>query len=200
MKKLSALLLVVVLLVLSLTACGEPALERGAVSGDTYINASANITFTKKSSWRFYSDSEIAEMMNITVENFMDKDLINSDDMESLIDFMAVEDKTGNNINMTMENLKASGNKNMTEEEYIENAKKMLKQQLTGSNMTYTFGETEQATLGGNEFVRLSAVCKYSGATMRQYIYVRKIGHHMINITITSVDGTAISAFEAMFS
>ncbi len=198
MKKRISLLLAILMLVCVLSACDSAAaLARGETKDNVYTNSSLGITFTKPENWRFYTEDEIAEMMNITAEMFKDEDLINSSDVTSLIEFMALDSKTGSNVNLTIENLRF-GNKNITVEEYAELAKTQLKEQLAGA--TYTFGEEKTVSLGTLSCLRIHAKCSYSGVNMDQYLYLSKVGSHMVVITATSNDGSTPETFEKMFS
>ncbi len=168
--------------------------ERGETSGTKYTNESIKLSFTLADGWRFYTDQEIAAMLNITVDMFKDKDIFKSSDLVSLIDFMALDPVSGNNVNLSVENLKTD----ISVSEYADAFKKLLAQQLPGA--TYSFGETKEIKLGENTFLKLPATCSYSGVNMNQYVYLLKIENYMISISATSVNGADASVFEAMFT
>ncbi len=198
MKKFTSILLTVFACIIMLCGCIQTdGVARGERTQTGYTNASIEVTFTKPTSWRFYTDEEIAATMNVAGELYKDKDLINSAKVTSVMEFIAADD-SGNNLNLCIENLRPSGNKDVTVEEYSVQAQELISQQAQG--VTYSFGETAEATLGGKDYLRMDATCKYAGASMKQYMYMRKVGYHMIVITATSVGSMDAEDFEKMFS
>jgi hypothetical protein len=96
-----------------------------------------------------------------------------------------------------MENLTVTGSSNITNKQYIE----AVKAQLNGqTSVKYTIGEVSSAKLGSETYDVLALTAQANGVTMAQNMYIRKVGTHMIVITITVTDGTAMSTYEAMFS
>ncbi len=201
LRKIIPFLLIVVAVLGLLVACNKGdtiKVERGTISASNYINDSIGVTFTKPSSWRFYSDAEIAQLMNITLNEFKDKELINSSNIKTVLDFMAIDPATSNNVNLSFENLKASRNEDMDVREYVEISKKNLKEQMPSAN--YSFSSNESATLGGEQYLRLKATCSYYGVNMVQYLYAKKVGNYIVCITVTINNGESIATFEQMFS
>ncbi len=198
MKKFTSILLTVFACIIMLCGCIQTdGVVRGERTETGYTNASIEVTFAKPTAWRFYTDEEIAVTMNVAGELYKDKDLINSAEITSVMEFIAA-DANGNNINLCIENLRPSGNKDITVEEYAVQAKELISQQVQG--MTYSFGETAEATLGGQAYLRVNATCKYAGVSMKQYMYMRKVGYHMVVITASSVGSMDAEDFEKMFS
>ncbi len=205
MKKLTAILLIVVMSATVFCACDHDGndsdtsvVERGVVSDNTYTNGSLDVTFTKPANWIFYTDDEIAQLMNISAELYKDKNLLQSAKITSVIDFMAIDPATNDNVNMTVENLAPSGNADMTVETYVEIVKNNLKTQMSGA--TYTFNPMTTVTLGKVEYVKVAATCTMQGTTMTQNFYIKKVGSYMISITATSVDQSKADGFERLFS
>ncbi len=199
MKKIISVLLIIASLTLILCSCGEDKrIARGTVTDNVYKNESLNITFTAPSGWTFYTDEQLAEMMHISVEMFMDEELFDAEKAASTIDFMAIETATANNINLSVENLKHSGNSKMTVEEYLEKAKTQVNEQMEG--IKYTFTDTGKATVSGDEYTTMKASCTFNGVTLTQYFYVRKVNYYMVTITATTNNGKSAASFEAMFS
>ncbi len=207
MKKIISLLLIAVLAAALLCSCnlddvaGEIVdsitVKRGVADAESYTNESIGITFNKPADWVFYTDEQIAEIMNISKDLFKDENLLESAEITSVIDFMAVNATTGDNVNLSIENLLASGNGLMTVEEYADASKNIL---LTQSGLTYTFGNNEKVTVAGEEYLRITAMTTVNGASMTQYMYLRKCGTSMIVFTATSMSGAEPETFEAMFS
>ena len=202
MKKSFSLLLIFVITAVSLCSCamfGNTNLMRGTITDNTYTNTSLGITLTLPDGWRFYSTSEIASVMNITKEILEDPDILDSTDISTFMDFMAVDAKETNNINMSIENLATTGNQNLSDEELLAMLQEQVQQQLPSAQ--YTFSQSTTVTLGNGQFLKTEAQCTYSGIRMSQYIYIRKLGNHAVAITATLIDDSLTSAdIEAMFS
>lgn len=199
MKKLIALLLALVTLASLLVSCGAlTKVERGTREVDVYTNDSIDVTFTIPTGWNFYSDSEIAALMNISSDLWKDPELFENADVASVIDFMAVQNNAQNNVNLVFENLAASGNTAMSVSKYIETSKELMKEQLPGAS--YAFSENTKVTLGSETYTRVTATCAYNNISMIQYLYVRKVGTYMIVITATTNTKESPETFEAMFS
>ena len=133
MKKSFSLLLIFVITAVSLCSCamfGNTNLMRGTITDNTYTNTSLGITLTLPDGWRFYSTSEIASVMNITKEILEDPDILDSTDITTFMDFMAVDAKETNNINMSIENLATTGNQNLSDEELLAMLQEQVQQQL----------------------------------------------------------------------
>ncbi len=199
MKKIISVLLLLVTLTLLLASCSQKAtVTRGETTDTQYTNSAVGVTFNKPDGWKFYTDDELAKLLNITADLYKDEDLVNSAKVTGVIDFMAMDPVSGNNVNMTIENLVPSGSTGISMEEYIEITKKNLNSQM--ADMKYTFEDPTTIKLGTVEFTKLTASCSYSGVSMTQFIYLKKIGNCMVSYTATSVNGAAASTFEAMFS
>ncbi len=200
MKRIISLISLVAMLTLVLSSCFliPLTIERGETTDTAYTNESLGITFTKPLNWTFYTDEQIAELMDISADMYKDKDLIKSADITSVIDFMAVKNGNTNNVNLSIENLAVTGNKKITEEEYLEITKKNINEQVAG--MSYTFSESKTVKLGEEEYLMIEASCNYSGIQLTQFIYVRKVDKFMVCVTATTNGSMEASDFEAMFS
>lgn len=170
---------------------------RGIVSGDTYTSAYSGLSFTKSANWRFFTDAELSEAMN-SGSDVLDQDSFEKAlaSMVSVYDMMAMDDTTGNNVIVSYENLELTGSTAITPEEYID----AVEQQLAGqTGFSATMGETKTVTLSGSDYCRAECTMVYSGITMSQFYYARKLDKYMNIVIVTVVDGMDISAIEAMF-
>ena len=218
MKKWIACLLAAVML-LSLTACSDfiagiesgmqdaaqnageelnKSVTPGVVSGDKYTSAYSGLSFTKNANWRFLTDKEHSDAMNAGSE-ILDQDSFEQAlaTMATVYDMMVMDDTTGNNVIVSYENLELSNSTSITLEAYMNAVEKQLTAQ---SGISVTIGEKKTVTLSGNSYYRTECTMVYSGITMSQFYYVRKLDKYMNGIIITVVDGTDISAIEAMFN
>ena len=204
MKKTLALLLLLISLV-SLFACGrkiapEKEFARGTVTGNQYVSEFAGFTFTAPEGWAYYSDEEIAELSGISAELLADNEKLKNAMLESLIDAMAADPVTGNNVNFTYENLKITTGLAMNEQKYAEAARNTLITSYEQMGAQITVTDPAECTLGGNTYRKLVADITLNGVSLRQYCYIRKVGGWALSIAATSMDGTDAGVFEAMFS
>jgi len=217
MKRIFACLLAAVML-LSLTACSDiiagvedgvkdaiqdagqelnKSVTRGILSGDTYSSTYSGLSFTKPASWRYYTDAELSQAMNAGSQ-ILDQDTFEQAlaSMATVYDMMAIDDTTGNNIIVSYENLELSNSTSITPEAYMAAVEQQLGAQ---SGFTLTPGAKQTVTLCGKSYYRAEYTVTYSGITMSQFYYVRKLDKYMNGIIVTVVDGTDIANIEAMF-
>lgn len=203
MKKTLALLLLLISIV-SLFACGKSERKKefthGTVTGSTYVSDFADLTLTVPASWRFYSDEELAESMNVTADLFTDSEKFHEAALESVMDMMAVDETTGNNVNLTFENLKISTGLTVSEEKYAESFCNTLTDGYAELGATATCSDPVSVTLAGKTYQKILADVSLNGFSIKQACYVRKTNGYALAIAFTIMDGTAVSDFEAMFS
>ncbi len=206
MKRFVMLLLVMSLLVTTV-GCAAMALipavkgksvSRGTIEGDVYTSEFIGVSFTRPSTWVYATDEEIANAMQIGAE-LMNKEnfAAQAEKMNNVYDMMASDLMSGDNINIVFENLKASNSSNITEEQYIEVVKNMLKEQVAMFN--YVVGDAEKCKLGQQEFYRLPIEGNYLGADFKQFMYIRKEGTYMVVITLSLFSDKKLAEYEAMF-
>ena len=198
MKKIFALLLAM-LMVVTLVACniGGAAPSRGEIDGRVYKNEFLGIEFTRPSSWRYYSDEEIASAMNVAVDSLKSENIKKSLEINpAIFDMMVVDASTGTNINVVYENLKKVFSSNVSMEKYVEQLKKNVKSE--GMNVTFS-DELEKVKLGDTEFTKCVSTVRAYGVTMTQVYYLKKIDGYMTSVIVTIVNGYSISDIEAMF-
>ena len=200
MKKFFALTLAFLMLVM-LCSCMTPSITitRGTVNGDVYTNDVLGFEFTKPSSWTYSTDEEIAEALELGLEYFDDEKFKNALEYNPAIyDMMAVDSRTGTNINVGYENLKKTFSSSMTEEQYLNKMEEQVQQEATG--MTVDFSDTfEKVKIGETEFTKCISTVKASGITMTQAYYVKNIGGYMSYIIVTVTRGYTVADIEAMF-
>ena len=177
----------------------EITMERGTVDEDVYYNEVTGIKFAKPDTMIYATDDEIAQAINITKEQLNSDDLFENAAVTTIIDFMATEPITGNNINVSYENLEKSNSSNITMEQYIEIFKNNILS-IYPESYGYTFSDVEEITLGSEKYHKIVGMCTVEGITMEQGIYLRKIDKYMVSISITTVDGADLSVYEAYFS
>lgn len=205
MKRIFALLLTVVI-VLTMASCDLGAFgasgakpTRGTIEDNVYKNEFLGFQFTKPDSWKYSTDEEIAEVMNVAVDNLMGekfKDALEKN--PAIYDMMVVDSKTGANINVVYENLKRSNSTKITMEEFVEALKK---QTADISGMTVTFSDTlDTVKLGESEFTKCVCTTTAYGTKLTQIYYLRKVGGYMASVVVTIPSGYTAADIEAMFN
>lgn len=217
MKKLFALLLAA-MMILSFAACSDDkktdtdptkvsfeapdpddvttaTITRGKVNGNTYTNASAGISFTLPSGWRFYSDSELASLINSAVDVLNDEGFNAAlDSTGTVYDMMALNTTTNENVMIVFENTKKTLGKDLTPTEYVNTVKSQL------APMGYVFSTVSNATLGGHSYVQASALASTNGVNLEQYYYCRSIDNYLVSIITTSNGNTSSGELAALFN
>ncbi len=180
----------------------EIKVTRGSITGNTYQNDSLGITFTKEYGWGYYPDYSIAKMLNITTDQFNDPELLETNEVASVIDFIAYYSNpttmNSDNVNFSIENLKVTKNENVTVEEYIEEALSILKEEF--KDATFRYGKIQKEKLGKNEYSMMGTSYTINGVTIKQYMYVRKVGSYMVTVTITTPNDADVATIAKMFS
>ena len=208
MKKLVALLLALVMVFL-LIGCGanpkekeahaqKAEISRGKIENGIYTNDFLGITFTKPQSWIFSTDEEIAALINISAESFLNENLKEIlENNPTIYDMMVKDILTNTNINVTFENLEKSFATNITEEQYAE----VVKQQyanLTGMSVTFA-EEINTVKLGEADFTQIVCSVEAYGVNMTQIYYFRKVDKYMGSVIVTITSGYTVEDIEAMF-
>ena len=205
MKKIISVLLCMVLL-LSLAACGgnndadlatENKISRGKISGSTYTNDFIGIKFKKPITWKFLSDDEMAETLNIGMGS---KDLAEVEailnENESVFVMTATDAKDKNNVAICFENTMLSLSKKVTADEYADILTKGL-QALKG--FTYELISTEDAKLGNQSFKKLIYTVTINDTTFTNAYYIKIIDNYAVCIKFSAYT-MEIAEMEAMFS
>lgn len=198
-KRLTVILALTLVLctVLPLASCGlvsAKKFERGSHTNTVYTNESLNLTFTLPAGMHFYSDKELADILNMTAEQMNDPDLLDKVDSGEVYEFMAVDNSNGSNIVMCVERVPAS----MGVPAYIEATKKSLAEQ--GGTQIVLEDKTGEAKLGGSTFTTVTGTSKVSGITMNQYYYFCKMGTTMVSFIFTDVTNKGAAWIEAQFA
>lgn len=167
---------------------------KGTVLGSNYTSTSAGVRFTLPSGWRFYTDQELAALINATasdlgIENFEDT-LANQ---VSVYDMMAINNTTQESVMVLYENTIKSANTSVTAAEYADAVKSRLE------TMGYTVSYAESAFLGNTQFVSMTATYTVSGVTLEQKYYCRSLGDYVASVILTSNGNTSIDELASLF-
>ena len=197
MKKILALTLAVVT-VLLLVGCQQPKISRGTIEGDDYTNEFLGFTFTKPSTWKYYSDEEIAATVNLSVDKLLGENFKDAlENNPSVYDMMVSDKRTGTNINVGYENLSKTLSTRITVEKYVDELKKQL-DSVSGMDVTFPT-KYDTVKLGNSEFTKVVCRVSVSGASMAQVYYLQKKSGYMAFIIVTVPTGYSVDEIEAMF-
>ena len=172
-------------------------LSRGVVDGNTYTNNYLGFSFTKPDSWVYYSDEEIASLMNMSVDMMLGENFKYAfEQIPMVYDMMAVDYVSGSSVSMAYEKLVVPS---MTEEQYVA----ALERTMAGvSGMTVIFPDAsdyETVKIGDTEFLKVACTTTSNGVTMTQVYYLYKVDGYMSFILVTAANGYNASDIEAMF-
>lgn len=187
MKRIVSISTALVMLILAFAGCGNSfTLEKGEWNGNTFTNEVTGVKLTIDDNWVAATDEELAEMMDLTIDEVTDGDSNSLSDavlkLQNIFDCMVTNNSTGSSVIVLYENLTVSGSSKMTAEEYLNT----LKEQLPSSLGTaFEIGEVSERTVGSNTYKTLCADASDSGVV--QYYLTRKIDNYMINIIVTAV-------------
>lgn len=163
----------------------------GEIDGNVYTSEMSGLTFTAPDGWSFYSDEELMELMDESIESGSESSFESAaTKMITVNEMMAIDDNSGSNVIIIYENLLLTGNSGISEEEYFELAK------TNGAfDGTDIFGDLEPATLSGKD-------CKYvevSNEGITQYYYMMALEDYMCIVVATNAGDTTRSEMESMF-
>ena len=201
MKKLTAMLLVLVLM-LSLCACGEKNVsgtvspqedqtevdfQLGVTTGGKYESTFLGIGCSLDDSWSFASQEELAQMIGATAEMFDNEEYAEQmKNTDMFYDMAAAADDGLVNINIIIQNMGLLYGMALSEEKYIEISQEGLEEQLSSAGFTLEGAEAGTVTFAGQERSGLHITCTYQGiAYYCQQVYIKQ-GNYMSVITLAS--------------
>ena len=199
--KLSGVAIVLVLLAVILTGCGENSevsntennnvkedvtttktISRGKWENNIYTNEFAEIKFNLPEDWAYSSDEEIAKLMNVGAEMLNGNEFAKIVEQTSVYDMVANNPNTGSSVMIMFEKPLISASLDF----YISKIKEQLEAVET---IDYTISDKiEKETLSGKEYsVVIATVPDYN---MVQKYYIRQENGCFIDILVTYINNT----------
>ena len=167
----------------------------GTVEGNAYINEALNLRIARPSGWTFFSEEQIAERNNMTLE------FLKGTDAEELlakngqmIDMM-VQDAAGSNANLVIQPNQA-GLSAYSDQQVFELSESTYRSQMGTAGMEITEYETQTCTFLGEEKTMLRMVLKVGESELTEYqIWLRDNPDYMAVLTVTLMDETDPQTF-----
>ena len=200
MKKILTFAIILVM-AFALCSCGTfkvPTADevKGSVNGSVYENSYLGLKFTASGDWHFLTSEEIADVAG-TTQNILEEAGNDIQDNVAYYDMMAMDENTGNNINIMVQVVGNVGDVDF--DELLDESESEILSLGASIGATYSFSDHTTVKLSGVEFHKLGASAEMYGISYEQGCYVALIDGVFANVTITSYDGTPISDIEAMF-
>lgn len=193
MKKVIKLVVVCVLLLTQLTACGSEEFSVGAWNGTNYECGYADLSFKNVPGWQLLTDQQIADLSGKSITNISGvKDgSVSPDDVEMAYMFAVQRADGMANVIAGFDNMNVKATKFVSgvvgEDTYTEAVKEQLSAQTDSS---YQFVDTSTVTVGGQDFTMSEFTATQYGTTIRQRYYIKKYDRRMLVIVCTYVDST----------
>ena len=211
MKKISALIFAMLLLVSLMVGCtgntGDPGntgntantentssgnnnntakMSRGVWQDNLFTSEYTGLKYKLPSGWNIGTDEEIAEMMSVSLSVMTEAGMPFTQEMLNLTtiyDMVVQDPSTGASVMILYENLAMSiGGTKCTEDDYLD----IIQKQFEEVGLGYTFGSKGTQTISGSTYKGIDASVTMYGVEMEQSYYVRKLDKYMIAIIVTS--------------
>ncbi len=193
MKKVIKLV-VCMLLLTQLTACGSKEFSVGAWNGTNYECNYANLSFKNVPGWQLLTDQQAADLAGESVTNISGvKDgSLSPDEVEMAYMFAVQRADSTAYVIACFDNMNGKTAKFVSgvvdEATYVEAVKTQMQKQFGDSCQ---FAENSKATLGGQEFNVAECTVTQNGITVKQRYYIKKYDRRMLIIGCTYLDSAA---------
>ena len=193
-------------LILIMTGCSGESVTFARGKYDTsakkYTSETFGISAAFDDNWEVYGDSELATVSGMKGSS-NDEDFISALESNGYVfDFYAVnkDAESGTSINITIDNLKKSGNSLFSEETLAKAAIEQIKEQFEGQGAKMDKANKTTTTFAGTE--RHSADYKVTAngvSVFEKQIFIKK-GGYLCTVTLASLSETTIKELADMFS
>lgn len=190
MKRVISLVVVLAMvLAVPVLAGAEDSFGVGSAQGNSYWNDALQIGCTMSDEWYFYTDEEIMENVQSTAGQLKEELAEMVKEAGTMMDMMAVNTETGENVNVNLERLSLANSLLMTESAYVEvslNQIKQLADTLEQLGMEDISVETGEMEFLGETHACLRVHGSLQGIDMYETLVVVKTGRTMIAVTACS--------------
>ncbi len=182
-------------------APAEKLFSRGRIEGQVYESSFLSLRFTAPEGWRYASDEELAARMGLSLDIigedvFGDEaELAKTIAQQAVVhDMAAYAPDDSANVQLTVEDLEASGGAALTEAEYAE----LLREQLLSlTDLRYEVDQPASGTLAGKPCTIL--LVRLPDYGMAQRFCLLREGKYMISVVLTGTEN-ALPDADALFS
>lgn len=181
------------------TETNEKAFSIGKTDGLVYENEFIGIGCNLESDWRFYSDEEIKELNNISLELAGEDFEKMMEEAEVIYDMYAVSDNEMDNIVVNLEKANKLLINQLNLRDNLEDTIPMIESGL--GNMGYTNLETnlDTITIEGKELDCLCVSGEINGLKLYQKTFPIKCNGYLANVTVTTYDENNIDSIIEKF-
>ena len=162
--------------------------SRGTVSGTSYKSEFAGFSAELPEGFVFYTDEQIAEINGITADALEGKtsDAFKKslESGQAVTDMFAAGTDGLSTVNVTVENLEISGNKDITESAYAAAVKAQLKGSFESVGYSVNGIEKTEKNFIGSKHTAITAEWQYSGKNGYETLICKKVGKYMVSVTV----------------
>lgn len=172
--------------------------ERGVVENGTYTSKFLGVTATVPEGWVIASDEEVAQIFGMVVDA-MTADGANQqlEDGGVVYDLYALEQNTGNSINISVEKLNAVQKLALDESSYADVAIEQLPDALSSVGVTVTNIKKTTVNFAGVDHAGIAIQAEIEGIAMYESMAIIKEGSYVATVTAASYqDDTTLSALD----
>lgn len=191
-------------------AAEEPAKEEEAKAGDmlgekngnSYVNKALGIRVDFPETWSLLDDEQTAQVFGVAMESFTDEALAEQlQKSGTLYDMYAMAlDQSGDNVNITLEDLGVIYGIVIDEAKYIELAEKQLITSFEQMGMTNVQLEKGSYSFAGQDRTSVLLTATYSGTPIYERMVLIKTGSYMSMVTAFSMDAGRLDQIMGFFS
>lgn len=188
MKKVVSLILVLAMvLVLPLAAWAEEdSFGAGSTEDNAYWNEALKIGCAMADEWYFYTDEEILENNQALAGQLKDDLAETIREAGSMMDMMAVNTETGENVNVTLERMSIANSLLITEEKYVQLSQEQLGAALEQMGMENVTVQQDEIEFAGEKHPCLRVSGTMDDVELFETLVVVKTGRTMIVVTACS--------------
>lgn len=179
----------------------EKVFSRGRIEEQTYESEFLSLRFTAPEGWFFAADAELAQRMGLSLEIVGEDVFGDAAELAKTIaqqavvyDMAAAAPDNSANVQLTVEDLEATGSAALSERAYAV----LLQKQLTAiTDLRYEPEEPETGTLAGFSCVELLVHLRDYGLDQR--FFLLREGNYMVQVVLTGAEG-ALPDADALFT
>ena len=168
----------------------EIAPVRGEKTNDAYINESLNLKIAKPKGWFFYTDEQMAQISNMTVDAYKETDIAEIIEKSGQLMDLMMADLGGSNLNLLIQPKNAMLDA-YTDEQIFTLSEEMFRTQFQSAGMEVKNYEAVAMEVGGEEHTVLHLLLTVQGVEVDEYqIWFRGDSDYMGIATLSIQDGS----------